>query len=638
MRRDLPPVLALAAAWWLLADLTAVWGPSLLTVLGSTASTPVWPLGLFALGCVAAAFALVALTRRPGSPVALLAVALLARIVLAATPGGQVQLWAASVGFAAALAWFAHLAVRHGQALASGLATGWLLTATVAAVGGTWLPVWRTDPIGIVCTIVLVLLAVSTLKQATTDTAPLSRRQAWSIFPVALVAGIAVVNAGRASTIITDTGPLLLVIGCATAALSVAALGRAHTPWGRLAAGLVGVLLVMASLWGTWAPESLHLELAWWLAPMLVVAPVCLAVLLTPDLPDRAEPDDLVREDAGLADLSPLHDRQEAARAASPFLVLGGAVVWALGLFGYYAGYDLGYRADVLVPVVLAVVVIGVWEARPLPARTGGPAPALYGVTAIALVAATVGAWQHRQPTAVERTASADVSITAWNLRMGYGTDGRFDPEAVARQVQDSDVVLLSEIDRGWLLTGGQDQLAILAQLTGKRLYFAPAADPVWGDAVLTSLPVTEVVGRPLASFGAPTGAEALAVRLRASGRSFWVVSTHLQPKNDGNDRTIDQTGQVARFARSLTGDGSGVILAGDFDFEPGSRSFSTVLQAGFEDALAADRPAPTFTSNNPEEERDHIFVSSRIEVLDARVETSNASDHLPVSARLRVP
>src|SRR3546814_18002779 len=91
---------------------------------------------------------------------------------------------------------------------------------------------------------------------------------------------------------------------------------------------------------------------------------------------------------------------------------------------------------------------------------------------------------------------------------MGYGMDGEFDPRAVAAQIadQDPDVVLLSEVDRAWLLNGGQDQLAILARLLDMEAHFGPAADAVWGDAILTDLPVEDVRSRTLDSFGAFPG------------------------------------------------------------------------------------------------------------------------------------
>ncbi|MDM4777950.1 hypothetical protein QTS76_01515 [Micromonospora sp. b486] len=73
---------------------------------------------------------------------------------------------------------------------------------------------------------------------------------------------------------------------------------------------------------------------------------------------------------------------------------------------------------------------------------------------------------------------------------MGFGLDGRLDLDAVARELRGADVVLLSEVDRGWWLNGGHDTLALLAGRLEMPYVFAPAADPVWGDAVLSRFPM----------------------------------------------------------------------------------------------------------------------------------------------------
>ncbi|WP_446218972.1 endonuclease/exonuclease/phosphatase family protein [Micromonospora sp. IBHARD004] len=48
------------------------------------------------------------------------------------------------------------------------------------------------------------------------------------------------------------------------------------------------------------------------------------------------------------------------------------------------------------------------------------------------------------------------VRVVAYNIRMGFGLDGRLDLDGLARAVTGSrpDVVVLSEVDRGWLLNG----------------------------------------------------------------------------------------------------------------------------------------------------------------------------------------
>lgn len=614
---------ALAAAWWLLWDLAAVWGPSLITVFGQAATTPPELMGLFALGCVLASFALARAARDPRGAWAVLAMAVVARVVLAFVPGGQVQLWAASAGLAAALAWLATNVRVHGGWLAPGVALGWLATASVAALGGTWLPVWRTDAYGIACLVVLLLALAGTAPAMTCTPAPPSRRQAWTVMPVSLVAGIAVVNAGRASAVDDRYGPALLVVGCLLALL--AAYWAPDGPLPRLLATVLSVAAVAVSLYGT--TGDVPGTLGAWVLLAYVVGPPSLVALLAGGTPAR------------LPSPGPAYARTAA--------VLGGAVVWVLLFFAYYAGYDLGYRADAVLVAATAVLGgIAMLSARRT-ARQGQEATRrtaaqnlLQVSLALGIVAAGFAASTDHPPTDVVRADGPDLTVLAWNLRMGYGMDGTFRPDLVAGAMDRADVVLLSEIDRGWLLNGGQDQLAVLARLSGKRLYFAPAADPVWGDAVLTSLPVEEVRGHPLDSYGAVTGAGALAVKVDVGGEPVWAVSTHVQPTGTKDDGTIDQARDLASLVTDLGADAP-VVLGGDFNFEPGTPSFDALLDAGMTDALASVRPLATSPADGAEEQIDHVFVSEGV-VVDRGFPGFGfvgpaPSDHLPVMVTVRV-
>ncbi len=201
--------------------------------------------------------------------------------------------------------------------------------------------------------------------------------------------------------------------------------------------------------------------------------------------------------------------------------------------------------------------------------------------------------------------------VMAWNLRMGYGMDGTFEPQAVAELIagQQPDVVLLSEIDRAWLLNGGQDQLAILARLLGMEAHFGPAADPVWGDAILTDLPVSDIDAHPLNSYDAVTGAQALALTVELDGTAYDVVSTHVQPHGGSGDGSLEQARDLARFTAERGASGHPVVMGGDFNLQPGDDSWKALIRSGLSDALSAARPLPTSPADDPEEQIDHVFL-----------------------------
>jgi endonuclease/exonuclease/phosphatase family metal-dependent hydrolase len=191
-------------------------------------------------------------------------------------------------------------------------------------------------------------------------------------------------------------------------------------------------------------------------------------------------------------------------------------------------------------------------------------------------------------------------------------------------------VVVLGEVDRAWLLNGGRDSLRLLSARLGMRAVWAPAGDEVWGDALLTDLPVTSVRNAPLVK-GGPTGAQALAVGLRWQGRDLTVIATHTQPPSDWSD--LGQAEQLAGLVRDAGKDGRQVVLAGDLNLEPGSRPWHTLTGAGLTDALAASRPFATpVTGSKP---IDHILVTSGLAGRDATNVDAPYSDHPAIAVTL---
>ncbi|MEU4479481.1 endonuclease/exonuclease/phosphatase family protein [Micromonospora sp. NPDC023966] len=320
------------------------------------------------------------------------------------------------------------------------------------------------------------------------------------------------------------------------------------------------------------------------------------------------------------------------------FAVVGGMLGFAVGAVAYYAAYDLGYPNG-WVPVLAALAVAAAAVVAPPGAAPlfGPPVPAWTVLAAMLLT--SVGGGIHRPAPTPHPPAAppSAVRLVAYNIRMGFGLDGRLDLDALTRAVGGSrpDVVLLSEVDRGWLLNGGHDTLALLAGRLRMPYVFAPAADPVWGDAVLSRFPVRSGRTRPLAAHGAPTGAQALGVTLDLGGRDLAVVATHLQPPP--GQGPVAQGREVAAFATRYAA-GRPLILGGDLNTEPGDPAFTEFTRAGLVDALAAARPLRTSPADDPRTQIDHVFVSPGLTSSEVTAPRSTASDHLPVAVMLALP
>ncbi|WP_433267603.1 endonuclease/exonuclease/phosphatase family protein [Micromonospora vinacea] len=638
----------LALGVLLLIDVLRVWLPGIITIFGQAASTPAELMGAFALGWFVLAMGAPAVVRRVGArPVVVVAAVALAvaRLTLTAAPGGRTQLWLATAGLLAGLVWLVGVAADTERPV-PGLALGFAVNAAVHAVLDTVDLVWRGDWVAwLLSAVAVAVFLVGTARPGQRDgaadalagpvDAPVGPAdapagpgggRAWLLAgPALLLAGMVALSPALARTgmsyLVAGDGvarsPLfgLAPVPVAVAGFLGAALTRPPRGWGR-AYGPVA-LLAGAVLFAVDRGDLL--------LPAVLLAAVGLGACLA--LTDGANDPDSDTASAGTA----------ASRRG--YAVAAGMLVFALGAVGYYSAYDLGYP-NAAVPVVVAVLIAAVaFTARPVVHRLPGPFPPLRAAAAVTALALLAPLLADEVPVASNRDGPPErLTVVAYNIRMGFGLDGRFDLAGLAEVVdrQRPDVVLLSEVDRAWLLNGGHDTLDLMAGRLGMPYVFGPAADPVWGDAVLSRWPVRDPQTLPLAAVGAPTGAQALAVTLDlGDGVRTAVVSTHLQPP-PGKGPVV-QARAVADFATRYAA-GRPLVVAGDLNTEPGDEAFAEFANAGLVDALAAARPLATSPADDPRQQIDHIFVSPGLTPSDPVAPRSTASDHLPVAVTLTLP
>ncbi|WP_018353000.1 endonuclease/exonuclease/phosphatase family protein [Longispora albida] len=604
----------------LIIDVLRVWLPSLITVYGSAGATPAEQIGLFALVCFAAAFVAVPLARRAGPSFALLSALglVVARIVLQGTHGGTPQLVASTAALVFGLWWLVSLAVGGlgSRWAAVGLAGGFGLNATAhALLGGVDLQ-WRT---GWWVWVILVLAGLITL--AATSAVP--ERSGADPAPARfwLAAGPALVLA----TIVTSA-PM------ATGAL----VGLPERPL-AIAATVAGCSL------GVWVASITHRKGRWGVAiagallPFSLSAPPVAAVLLGACLGAIARPS----RGARLAVPGDAVPGQGSGRVRGGLAAAGGLLAFMIMLFLYYASYDL----DLPFPNVAVLFAAALWLTATV-VLAGPPAEsaerprwtqhAIRLSQAAALAVAVFLASSGAVPDPEDQQASRSVRLVTYNIRMGFDLTGRFAVDDLAATIldQNPDIVLLSEVDRGWFLNGGHDTLVLLAKRLRMEYVFGPAADGLWGDAILARVPLRSV-RRVLLPPAGPTGAQALgAVAELPGGRKLALISTHFQP--DGSNPPAEQARVAAGLLREYPG--LPVVLAGDLNIEPGSSAFTVLTDAGFRDAFAPSRPVRTFPSDTPREQIDHVLVTEGLTASGVITPDSQASDHRAVAVTLLLP
>ncbi|TNH27400.1 endonuclease [Micromonospora orduensis] len=620
---------SLALGVLLLIDVLRVWLPGIITIFGQAASTPAELMGAFALGWFVLALAAPAVVRRLGArPVTAAAAVVLAgaRLALTAAPGGRPQLWLATAGLLAGLVWLVGVAAGTDRPV-PGLALGLAVNASVHAVLDTYDLVWRGDWLAWLLSAVAVTLFLLGATRPAPPAGPTGAR-AW------LLAGPALLLAGMVALApaLAQTGMSYLAGGDGVARSPL--FGMAPVPV-AVAVFLLAALAVPPARWArVLGPVALlagAVLFALDRGDLLLAAVGLAAVGLGACL---ALTDDAGHDTTGAGTVD---DTRSAARRG--YAAAAGMLVFALGAVGYYSAYDIGYPNGAVPVVVAGLVAVVAFAAHRSTPRVAGPFPVLRTTASVAAVALLAPLLADELPVSSNRDGPPQrLTVVAYNIRMGFGLDGRFDLAGLGRAIerQRPDVVLLSEVDRAWLLNGGHDTLDLLSDRLGMPYVFGPAADPVWGDAVLSRWPVTDPRTLPLPAVGAPTGAQALAVTLDlGDGVRTAVVSTHLQPPP--GQGPVVQARAVANFAIRYAA-GRPLVVAGDLNTEPGDEAFGQFTAAGLVDALTSARPLATSPADDPRQQIDHVFVSPGLTASAPVAPRGTASDHLPVAVTLTLP
>ena len=222
-----------------------------------------------------------------------------------------------------------------------------------------------------------------------------------------------------------------------------------------------------------------------------------------------------------------------AALASEPTRPGIGGVAAASGLgmllllvltFLYYVNYDFDIPggSSVVPPIGVAIVFLCILGAIPAlfphpgPSAGSGPplshrergrgvrvtAPAAVG--ALLLLIAPLGymaAWDEPRPVSA---SGFPVRVMSYNLHQGFDVNGYLAIEGLADviEAQEPDIIALQEVSRGWMIDGSFDMLVWLSNRLDMPYAWGPAADSVWGNAILSRYPMTVSRTQPMPNNG----------------------------------------------------------------------------------------------------------------------------------------
>ncbi len=330
---------------------------------------------------------------------------------------------------------------------------------------------------------------------------------------------------------------------------------------------------------------------------------------------------------------------ERSGRSISTWVGVGMIILLAL-LFIYYANYD----TDVLIPTeVVRPLAAGVIGLAALRAGLAGhtvkaPVTRFASISVLLLLILPLVYLATWKDVEAIQGAGYPVRVMTYNLHQGFDVHGSHGLENIAKviEAEDPDIVAFQEVSRGWVVNGSVDMLVWLSQRLEMDYVWGPAADPVWGNAVLSRLPIVSSQNHEMPNNDTLRLDRAfLTVEVDVDGgETIDVVATHF---HSGAGDSAIRIPQAKAVLETVDKNRTSVLL-GDFNAHPDHPEMLLFADAGFNDAFVASGATGdgfTYPADNPWERIDYVWTSPDLKVRDLSVSDSLASDHLAVAATL---
>lgn len=242
-----------------------------------------------------------------------------------------------------------------------------------------------------------------------------------------------------------------------------------------------------------------------------------------------------------------------------------------------------------------------------------------------------------------------DVRVLVYNVHAGKDASGKESVQRIADVVKsvDPDIVLFQEVDQRTKRSGGVDQPASYARLTGLRVAFGRSLDydgGEYGIAVLSRWPIRRdtTIHLPVEppqerSGGSHEPRVAMSLVIDAPFGRLDVFNTHIDAS--GEDRwRLQEIKTIERLARDATRGNARAFFGGDFNSTPESAVQTELRANGLRDAwpVCGVGEGLSYPADVPKKRIDYLFLLAGFECMSARVLDANASDHRPVLFTLR--
>jgi len=211
-------------------------------------------------------------------------------------------------------------------------------------------------------------------------------------------------------------------------------------------------------------------------------------------------------------------------------------------------------------------------------------------------------------------------------------TSRRGNLDRIAEVIGDYDLVGLQEVDGGSFRSGFINQVEYLSNRAGFPFWYSQTNRNIGklarhSNGLLSRLRPVEIREHKLP--GMIPGRGALVMRFGGPGESLAIVLVHLAL---GQRTRLQQLAYLSEVINSY----DHVVVMGDFNCISRSREFD--LLRSRTNLSEPIHDLHSFPSWRPQQNIDHILVSSSLKVISATVLDYPLSDHLPVTMKISLP
>ena len=320
-----------------------------------------------------------------------------------------------------------------------------------------------------------------------------------------------------------------------------------------------------------------------------------------------------------------------------------GMLIFLGAVFLYYAAYDISVGVPQRAIIIGAAVFIGVtvWVGTWGKSVERPRAPFIWAgrVAALLMLSPLILTITWSEPE-VEAGDGLPVRVMAYNIHQGFGTEGGFELEEIARviEAENPDIIALQEVSRGWLVDGSVDILTWLSQRLDMDYAWGPAADSVWGNAVFSRYPIVLSENHEMPNnddLSLDRGFLWVEIDI-GDEAPLRVIATHFHAGRDEGEHRIPQSEAILERWDGL----SRTVLLGDLNGRPGDREITMLEEAGLLDSFVdSGTQGEGFTSpsDGPHQRIDYVWTSPDLESTGYSSTQSQASDHFPVATTINV-